>query len=130
MSRDIRFRVWDKKKESFMTSSRDMNDWEDYDEYVGSPITALEQIFYTLIGSNYSLEEYTGLKDKNGKEIWEGDLLKYYSTGGVFEVVFWEGCFCYMKDKKSAEIFNPKNMEVIGNVHENPELLTNTTEEG
>ncbi len=66
--------------------------------------------------------EYIGLKDKNGKEIYEGDVIKE-SFGKNFEVVFWEGCFCYKTDEKHGQIFNPKDVEVIGNIFENSELL-------
>ena len=69
--------------------------------------------------------QYTGLKDKNGKEIYEGDLLKQkiivkwnekfaswclYREGWMFTHWFGESC-------------NPEECEIIGNIYENPELL-------
>jgi len=74
------------------------------------------------------LMQYTGLKDKNGKEIYEGDLFNYMCDDGCIEknceVVFNDGAFrtrwgCLIKDIIDWEF------EVIGNIYENPELLNN-----
>lgn len=74
--------------------------------------------------------QYTGLKDKNGKEIYEGDILSNKDTYG-YMVVNWSPTsagFCL--DKKGwisshyfKEAVDAEECEVIGNIHENPELL-------
>jgi uncharacterized phage protein (TIGR01671 family) len=86
---------------------------------------------------DYQLMEYTGLKDKNGKEIYEGDIIKCgcdftdeYDWIGI--VKFDLGSF-YVADRKgkgraiyywSTETFGDINVrEVIGNIYENPELV-------
>ena len=73
-------------------------------------------------------EQYTGLKDKNGKEIYEGDIVRYWSEN--YEVKFDE-----IKDSDityyylgwamgELSLYEAASMcEVIGNIHENPELL-------
>ena len=71
-------------------------------------------------------EQFTGLHDKNGKEIYEGDLIKYGSDAPL-EVIYRESCFCYNQKSRyisRLQIFdNINKIEVIGNIHENPELL-------
>ena len=63
-----------------------------------------------------TLGEYTGLKDKNGKEIYEGDV---YSKGNIVEFSF--GSFNINGDTPLSAISS--KIEIIGNIHSNPELL-------
>lgn len=68
--------------------------------------------------------QYTGLKDKDGNEIYEGDIIKYIATEQI-EVVEWEtrgecSCGCF---SGFALTCTPGQYEIIGNSHENPELM-------
>lgn len=88
---------------------------------------------------SYTLGQYTGLTDKNGTKIFEGDIVKYKNTDGVKvngvaltvigKVNYNEKNASFAiegKDKigaKHYDYFPIKNIEVIGNTHDNPELL-------
>ena len=72
------------------------------------------------------LMQYTGLKDKNGKEIYEGDIVKNVINGSILRVEFGTWGITFINGEGQS-VF-PKNngkleLEVIGNIYENPELL-------
>ena len=126
--RKIKFRVWDKKKKEMKTCCPNY--------LVGGDGTLHWQFGlqepWPLIAREHEVMQYTGLKDKNGKEIYEGDIV---SGGfgippvGVRSVVEYDGSAFIVRTEKH----NPKqatlktaieclDIEVIGNIHENPEL--------
>ena len=67
--------------------------------------------------------QYTGLTDKNGKKIFEGDIVK---VDDDIYVCFWNECnyeFGFTNSKRDFGIAYAQEVEVIGNIHDNPELL-------
>jgi hypothetical protein len=73
----------------------------------------------SYLASECGFVQFTGLKDKNGREIYEGDLLRQ-SDGGIKEVGFKSGMFGKGVDYDFPQIW--ADDEVIGNIYENPEL--------
>ena len=83
---------------------------------------------------NNVLMQCTGLKDKNGKLIYENDIVKFYfDNDEIIAVLIWDNdesrfylnTTDYFKDRyvTDYEITKQEKYEVIGNIHENPELL-------
>jgi uncharacterized phage protein (TIGR01671 family) len=127
--REIKFRAWDKQKESMHPVTA-----VHFDGHVVVPeLTTVSCIFQP----HYILMQYTGLKDKNGKEIYEGDIIRFPDVS-VFQcgyVEFDAGEYHLYVDKKTKFEFGENadhsigytskvEREVIGNIYENPELLT------
>lgn len=112
--REIKFRVWDKL-------NKEMNNIES--------INFQERRVYKDIVSyrkfnDIELMQYTGLKDKNGKEIYEGDILFESFREEYLKVVFENGSFRAEADGYSSDLEGyDYSCEVIGNIYENPELI-------
>lgn len=113
--RKIKFRCWDKKKKRFLRPH-----WE---------IEGIGGIYYEYGVSppdQYVMQQYTGLHDKHGTEIYEGDIVQNdeMSEGAIGIIEFEDGCFLdtdnwYVEDNKVYA----NNCEVIGNIYENEGLL-------
>ena len=116
--REIKFRAWDKKKKQMLLPDIPLN------EFVFG--INFEKITHP---DNLVMLQYIGLKDKKGKEIYEGDILEYQpnSSDIIKDVVsFKNGCFCLGVHPfySTAPGFGVTDLrKVIGNIYENPELL-------
>lgn len=121
--REIKFRCWDTKNKEWHTPT----EWgeEPADAYIG--YGEIPEIGFRS-NDQYVWLQYTGLKDKNGKEIYEGDIRKaeYFSSNEkvvAYNVIKWdEKNACYYWDGQEFPDF--VETEVIGNIYENPNLLS------
>ena len=103
--REIKFRVWDKEEKKMLNDSRAT--W------------ILHTRNHVPYSDRYVLMQYTGLKDKGGKEIYEGDIVKdnfgHWDKQPVeMTPLFWHEFIEYGLENAS--------LEIIGNIYENPEL--------
>lgn len=82
---------------------------------------------YTGAGNPDTIGQFTGLQDKNGKEIYEGDVVEESGRWMNEQTIKWEVIFANSSFNVSG--MSPDNLEVIGNIYENPELLNNNPPE-
>lgn len=138
--RVIKFRAWDKTRNEmeYFTNPKNGLLYQDGEMFVSSGWDGESNpTFDEVETERFVLMQYTGLEDKNGVKIYEGDIIQFLNPAGTqwtipFEIGFRDGCFglANLGGKSLIQAikdysFEPvgKNLEVIGNIHENPELL-------
>lgn len=102
--------------------------------YVQHP-DALGKVVDYIIGDGFrfpvdpeTVGQYTGLKDKNGKEVYEGDITWDEEYEEYCIVEFKEGCFWYTGQTSTQELYERcDQLEIDGNIYDNPELLQGGT---
>lgn len=129
--REIKFRVWEPCNEKMHHLDFALYKFDgglNSHKFVLPPNKQGFQNPYSIMNLEaVKVMQYTGLNDKNGKEIYEGDILKETTEEGyeIGEVLFKRGGFRFKSDKTFCQLSwcETKNTNVIGNIYENPELL-------
>lgn len=123
MNRIIKFRAWDKREKK----------WFPQNEYL--EVTSGGNLFFNdfPVKNDYVICFDTGLYDKNGKEIYEGDIIKFslssFTTPRCKDVVEYnEHRGMVIIKNRTYTLESTYQKEVIGNIYENPELITSFTE--
>lgn len=129
--KEVKFRVWDKEDKKWVTKQNSR-----------SQTNLVYDTNYLQVWCQYELNQFTGLHDKDGVEVYESDIIevngiKGYGTEVIenFEVIFREGMFCIDNGYEYVKLYdfmtaNHKPLgeqnatKVIGNIYQNSELLT------
>jgi uncharacterized phage protein (TIGR01671 family) len=141
MNRELKFRIWDKKNNMFIYV------WDASHKRLAISLNGLvySGMYDDVLPENdYTIQQYTGLKDRNGKEIYEGDIVTYQqpyrasrlthpATTDSYRtikapVIYNQDNFTYEIDRYALGtpmIKTRKDIEVVGNIFENPELIKN-----
>ena len=119
MNREIKFRAYDNKTNKVY----EVENIYIQDEYLSLVVGEFNEgnTIKRRI-SEVELIQYTGLKDKNGKKIYEGDIVKNYWSMNNEVVKYMGVTFMTENMYEESAVVNLEECEVIGNIYENPEL--------
>ena len=117
--REIKFRVWDKEKKKFITTKPENS--------VEANVSLEFATGYLTRWNEYVLMQFTGLLDKNGKEIYEGDIVRHYKLNdhNKSEPIIGEITISPLQGVVGGNwpLSFDNRVEIIGNLYENPELM-------
>ena len=125
--REIKLRIWDIDERKFIVNEIDRLGCGDTKKCMSERVDFENNSVEINADERYIFSEYTGLEDKNGKEIYEGDIVTLHNSR--YKVIFNSEEARFVLKDVFFEIDIPftnnnnKRIEVIGNIYENSELL-------
>lgn len=128
--REIKFRVWDERNNEMIYSEKFLDVIRDT-HFNGNKLMyeapEFSHTIYESLDEEIKLMQYTGLTDKNGKEIYEGDYLNSHAFLELGLVTFIDGAFWVVWEEEARYLSDLcGDCEIIGNRFENPELKEGT----
>ena len=129
MNRKIKFRAWNSEDEVMFYSREDDFTYMEADR-PDKKFGVIMQGALGYIAKGYPIMQFTGLHDRNGMQIYEGDILKYDHKAGVIrEVKFELGCFMACNEYTDEFLSSVNSSSVIiGDIYTTPHLINNQAE--
>lgn len=110
--RKIKFRAWDKNEKEMLDV-----------ECLKNQAWNVMGNMMSINNSEWEFMQWTGLKDKNNKDLYENDIVKYKDTNWVIKWNESEAMFWLRASRCRAEYIDPMDQEIVGNIYQDPNLI-------